>query len=117
MTRIFQVVVLVSLLALAGCAGYTSSKSASQAPKSPVVMTNLTLPKEWVDKDTGHRVVRLSEEPGSESLYFHQNGYSTDGRLIFSVPNGIAAVDLQTRKIEKIFEGRVRIIMVGRKTG
>ena len=29
-------------------------------------------PTEWVDADTGHRVVRLSREPGSASLYFHQ---------------------------------------------
>jgi len=27
-------------------------------------------PREWIDPDTGHRVIRLSEEPGSASLYF-----------------------------------------------
>ena len=27
-------------------------------------------PTEWIDADTGHRVVQLSTEPGSESLYF-----------------------------------------------
>lgn len=75
-------------------------------------------PREWIDPDTGHRVIRLSEEPGSQSLYFHQNAYTPDGRkLIISTPTGIAAVDLQTRAVEKIVEGRARIIMVGRKTG
>src|SRR5271169_5377486 len=38
-------------------------------------LTNSTsLRDEWVDADTGHRVVRLSRLPGSsESFYFHQN--------------------------------------------
>ena len=31
------------------------------------------LPTEWIDPDTGHRVIRLSREPGTASLYFHQN--------------------------------------------
>jgi hypothetical protein len=30
-------------------------------------------PTEWIDADTGHRVVQLSTEPGSESLYFNLN--------------------------------------------
>ena len=25
-------------------------------------------PTEWIDPDTGHRVIRLSREPGSEGL-------------------------------------------------
>jgi oligogalacturonide lyase len=75
-------------------------------------------PREWVDPDTGHRVVRLSAEPGSQSLYFHQNGYTPDGsRLIITTPTGLAAVDLKTRGVEKIVDGRVNLIMTGRKTG
>ena len=31
-------------------------------------------PREWIDPDTGHRIVRLSDEPGSASLYFNYNG-------------------------------------------
>jgi hypothetical protein len=34
------------------------------------------VPREGIDPDTGHRVVRLSDEPGSQSLYFHQNAYT-----------------------------------------
>jgi len=76
------------------------------------------LPKEWIDPDTGHRVVRLSEEPGSQSLYFHQNGYTPDGlKLIISTPSGLSAVDLKTRAVEKVMDGRVNLIMVGKKTG
>jgi len=76
------------------------------------------VPRDWIDPDTGHRVVRLSDEPGSQSLYFHQNAYTPDGqKLIITTPAGLSAIDLKTHAIEKIIEGRVGIIMVGKKTG
>jgi oligogalacturonide lyase len=75
-------------------------------------------PTEWIDPDTGHRVVELSTEPGSESLYFNMNPFTPDGKkMVFTLTNGIALLDLQTRAVEKIIEGRVHIIMVGHKTG
>jgi len=75
-------------------------------------------PREWIDPDTGHRVIRLSEEPGSASLYFHQNPYTPDGqKLIITTPNGLSAINLSTRAIEKIVDGRVSVIIVGRKSG
>src|SRR5436189_86632 len=75
-------------------------------------------PREWIDPDTGHRVIRLSDEPGSASLYFHQNPYTPDGKkLLITVPNGLATIDLQTRAIDRIVEGRVNVIIAGRKTG
>jgi len=76
------------------------------------------IPREWVDQDTGHRVVRLSDEPGSQSLYFHQNAYTPDGqKLIITTPTGLSAIDLKTRAIEKIVEGRAGVIIIGKKTG
>src|SRR5437763_325789 len=76
------------------------------------------IPREWIDPDTGHRVMRLSDEPGSASLYFHQNPYTPDGqKLIITTPTGLSAINLKTRAIEKIVEGRVGVIIVGRKTG
>ncbi len=73
---------------------------------------------EWIDHDTGHRVIQLSTEPGSESLYFNLNPFTPDGkRMVITTTNGIALVDLSTRVVEKIVEGRTHIIMVGRKTG
>ena len=75
-------------------------------------------PREWIDPDTGHRVVRLSDEPGSQSLYFHQNAYTPDGsKLIITTPTGLSTIDLKTRAIEKVVEGRVNVIITGRKTG
>src|SRR5437588_11805527 len=79
---------------------------------------NKELPREWIDPDTGHRVIRLSDEAGSASLYFHQNPYTPDGqKLIITTPNGLAAINLKTRAIEKIVDGRVGAIIVGRKSG
>jgi oligogalacturonide lyase len=72
----------------------------------------------WIDPETGHRVVQLSTEPGSESLYFNLNPFTPDGkRMVITASNGIAMVHLETRAVEKILEGRVHIIMVGHRTG
>jgi oligogalacturonide lyase len=75
-------------------------------------------PNDWIDPDTGHRVVRLSAQPGSESLYFNLNPFTPDGKkMVITSPKAISVVDLETRTLEPIVQGRVRIIMVGRKTG
>jgi len=75
-------------------------------------------PSEWVDPDTGHRVVQLSVEPGSESLYFNLNPFTPDGkRMVITSPSGISLINLQTHAVEKIASGRLHIIMVGHKTG
>src|SRR5438128_1420256 len=76
------------------------------------------IPREWIDTDTGHRVIRLSDEPGSASLYFHQNAYTPDGqKLIITMPTGLSTINLKTRAIEKVVEGRVNVIITGKTTG
>jgi oligogalacturonide lyase len=71
----------------------------------------------WVDPDTGHRVIRLTREPGSASLYFHQNGYTADGRkMIYTTAEGISVVDLKTLAAKSVVKGRVRVVMAGRKS-
>ena len=73
-----KIALLLSLLAL---------RAAAEAPAAP--------PTDWIDPATGHRVVQLSELPGSGTLYFHQNTYTADGgKLIFNTPAGIAVVDV-----------------------
>jgi oligogalacturonide lyase len=75
------------------------------------------LPREWVDPDTGHRIARLSDDPGSSSFYFHQNGYTANGdKLVFSTPKGLSTFNFNTKKIEQIAEGRAGSVVVGRKT-
>ena len=62
-----------------------------------VVSPQESSPKDWIDKDTGHRVVRLTDDAGGSTLYFHDNAFSPEGdRLMFSTPNGIAIVDVAT---------------------
>src|ERR1035441_8024394 len=74
-------------------------------------------PKTWIDPDTGHRVVRLTDEPDSASLYFNQDGYTADDRkLIYTTPQGISTLDLNTHATKTVVRGRVRVIVAGRKT-
>jgi len=76
------------------------------------------LPKEWTDPDTHHRVIRLSDEDGTQSLYFHQNASSAGGKtLVVTNRHGIATTDLATRKNEQVVEGRVNVLVTGRKSG
>ena len=75
-------------------------------------------PSEWVDYATGHRVVRLSSEPGTRSLYFHQNSLTPDGRfVVVETPAGIGTIELATRRSKLIVPGKVRALFVGRKSG
>ena len=74
-------------------------------------------PKSWIDPDTGHRVVRLTDEPESASLYFNDNAYTSNGKeMVYTTPNGISIIDLQTFKTRPVVEGKVRVIVAGFKT-
>jgi oligogalacturonide lyase len=74
-------------------------------------------PREWVEPATGHRVVRLSDEPGTASLYFHQNPYTAKGdKIVVTTTDGLATIDLQTRAIAPLASGRGAKLVVGRKT-
>jgi oligogalacturonide lyase len=55
------------------------------------------VPTDWVDPDTGHRIIRLTGDEGGASLYFHQNSFTPEGdKIIFQTRQGIAAVDLKS---------------------
>src|SRR5438874_6437513 len=108
MTRKFISLFPLILIPLSLC--FIPRLTRAQGSKEP--------PREWIDPDTGHRVIRLSDQPGSASLYFHQNPYTPDGKkLLITVPNGLATVDLKTRQIDRIVDGRVNVIIAGHKTG
>jgi oligogalacturonide lyase len=92
------------------------------------------LPVSWVDKDTGHRVIRLSSEPGSSGFYFNVNAFTPDGKqMVYTAPDGIHALDLASYKTRLVvpnppppagsapgargfFRNGVHAIVVGRKT-
>ena len=52
-------------------------------------------PKDWIDPSTGHRIVRLTNDAGGSTLYFHDNAFSPEGdKMMFNTPAGIAVVDV-----------------------
>ena len=76
---------------------------------------------EWVDAQTGHRVVRLSRLPGeNESFYFHQNAYAPEGdKMVFEnsqpgASNRLFTLELATRRIEPLTQAEVRQGFVAR---
>ena len=73
---------------------------------TPLCIRAAEPPTDWVDRDTGHRVVRLSREPESASLYFHQNPFTAEGdKMIFAAPGGLSTIDLKTHEIKLIVPG------------
>ena len=92
-----------SACAFAQSRGPTTMRDLNTGAIFTIDPNHAELPTEWIDKDTGHRVVRLTKEDGSASLYFHQNAYTPDGKkVIFKSPTGLYTVELATRKIEQI---------------
>ena len=96
---------------LVSASGFAAAATAPAAP-----------PKEWIDPDTGHRVIRLTDEPGSLSLYFNINVFTPDGHeMVYITPGrGIGVVDLRTLKTRELVPGPVGggpgAVVVGRKT-
>jgi oligogalacturonide lyase len=89
----------------------------SAAVLSAAVLSAADPPRTWIDPDTGHRIVRLTDEPDSGSLYFNQNGYTADGReMVYTTPDGISVLDLQTHAARSVVKGKVRVIVTGRRT-
>ena len=94
-------------------------------------------PKTWVDKDTGHRVWRVTDEPNSGAFYFNVNAYTPDHKsMVYNSPDGIRVLDLATMTTKMLvpnpprpaadaadaggargfFGGGARAIVVGHKT-
>ena len=95
----------------------TASTAAQDLVKNPKADLPKDFPKEWVDPDTGHRVIRLTDEPGSQSLYFHQNPYTATGdKMVFTSPTGLYAYDFKSGKSKLLVEGRTGSLVVGPKT-
>ena len=70
------------------------------------------LRNDWIDPDTGHRVIRISRLPGhSESFYFHQNAFTASGdKMVFgntstNGPHDLFVFDWRTRSIERLTDG------------
>lgn len=102
-----------SITALALAAQLAAAAAIAQ-PASP--------PTTWVDKDTGHRIWRLTPEPGSSALYFNYNAFTPDGKsMVYTAPDGIHALDMASRKTRLLVpseqgRGGAHTISVGQKT-
>ncbi|MDR3744900.1 MAG: oligogalacturonate lyase family protein [Acidobacteriaceae bacterium] len=80
---------LLSLSAVAQRGGAPRDNKPSETGAMP--------PKSWIDKDTGHRVLRVSDEPNSGAFYFNVNEFTPDHKqMIYNSPDGIRVVDLAT---------------------
>lgn len=63
-------------------------------------------PKSWIDVKTGHRVVRISDEPGAMVMYFYRPVYTPEGDLmVIKSPTGIQTVDLKTWVVKPLVTG------------
>ena len=70
----------------------------------PTIETGKNMPNQWIDRDTGHRVVRLINRKGdNSSFYFHNNPF-VGNEMVFNGSNGegkerdsqVFAVNLKT---------------------
>ncbi len=105
---------LTMLLPVAQAQAHRDTRSPENMPTEAEIKNP---PKTWIDKDTGHRVIRLTDEPSSASFYFNVNAYTPDGsEMIYTTPEGISVLDLKTFKTRSVVKGRVHTIVVGHKT-
>jgi oligogalacturonide lyase len=86
---------------------------------SPAVPDTSGFPKSWVDPDTGHRVVRLTDTPGTNSLYFNDCEFTPDGHeMVYTTTADFSTsvLDLRTLQSRVVVPGPVRTICMGWKT-
>ena len=72
---------------------------------APLVLAE-NLPTSWVDKDTGHRVIRLTNEPGSSGFercnqYPQIRVFLKLSHVFFTYSNGYLACQLRRVSIPK----------------
>lgn len=90
-----------------------ASRAADAGPATPAPEP----PKSWIDPDTGHRVIRLTNEPGSDSFYFNFNAYTPDGkRMVYTTPEGISILDLATHEAHQVVPKPAHAIVVATHT-
>ncbi len=93
---------LPNLLALLSLLLTLSTVAAAQQ----VLETGKDMPDEWIDKDTHHKVIRISRTPGRNlSFYFHNNPFIGNKMVYYNTgANGrqIYNVDLSTLQSEQV---------------
>jgi oligogalacturonide lyase len=100
------------------CAGLQALAADAPIPQqSQTASTNAEPPLSWIDSDTGHRIIRLTREPGSDSFYFNYNCFTPDGKkMAYTTPHGISVLDLQTLQSTQVVTNKAHTIIVGHKS-
>src|SRR3954469_20431744 len=79
------------------------------------VAPNAQEPRDWIDPDTGHRIIRLTDDAGGSTLYFHDNAFSPEGdTLMVNTPAGIAICDVAAIGTPR---GRLTLVAGGLRGG
>src|SRR4051812_49523570 len=81
-----RILVLLSVFSLRALA----AEAAPDAATAP-------LPRDWIDPQTGHRIIRISPDTGAGTLYFTQHSFTPEGdKIVLRGRDGIMVVDLKT---------------------
>lgn len=71
-----------------------------------VLETGKEMPDEWIDRDTQHKIIRLTKKAGrNASFYFHNNPFVGNKMIFYSTDDKgrqIYTVDLTTLQIEQL---------------
>ena len=99
------------------CTGLQVMAADAPTEPDPKAAANSEPPLSWIDPDTGHRVIRLTHEPGSDSFYFNYHCFTPDGKkMAYTTPHGISALNLQTLQATEVVAGKAHTIIVGHKS-
>ncbi|HVT87361.1 MAG TPA: oligogalacturonate lyase family protein [Tepidisphaeraceae bacterium] len=110
--RVCRMAILAVATLFAMPAGFHSAAQAQ-----PATRPGEEPPTSWIDADTGHRVIRLTKEPGSDSFYFNYNPFTPDGKkMAYMTPDSIGVIDLTTLQSRTLVKGASKTIIVGHKT-
>ena len=72
-------------------------------------------PASWIDQSTGHRIIRISDQPGSRGLYFTDTAFTPDGnQMAYLVQRDIYIYDFQSKTSRLLVKGPVSEIVVSK---
>jgi oligogalacturonide lyase len=72
-------------------------------------------PASWVDQSTGHRIIRISDQPGSRGLYFNETAFTPDGtQMVYAAPRNVYIYDFRSNASRLLVNGPVSEIVVSK---
>ena len=73
----------------------------------PVLETGKNMPNEWVDKDTHHKVIKLTRKEGSNySFYFHNNPF-VGNKMVFYNTSPQKPEEQAAKLVDRLLEEKV----------